>query len=290
MVTSHNYELDNLSITDCKTLDALFLLKDKLKELEPSKPMYIVPVTYTKGWTIDYVETPIDSYENIWVSGSLLKAGNTEELMVFNYKATKDFTEYALVCNGIMYTFSDENKSYFANTFMKGANTSIITYSVNDDVKTKEEMETFRARQEKDIHKTKDNIKAMSKVFNKANIEFAEKKIPLHIKYEVDEEGTYMSPVIRYKDIISDSLVCVIDNELSWAEVYAKRRIFYSLMTRDRLGIVRLSIETRRPNNKDIDIYIGECNLLSSNLTELATVIEILKTLCESYSLDFSLF
>jgi hypothetical protein len=91
----HNYELENLTIDEVKTLDALFLLKDKLEKFEPSKPCYIVPVTYTKGWTIDYVESSITEDEclnNIISNAYSLKANNIDALQVFNYKATNNLS------------------------------------------------------------------------------------------------------------------------------------------------------------------------------------------------------
>lgn len=292
----HNYELDNLTVKEVKTLDALFLLKDALIVLEPSKPVFIVPVTYTKGWTINYVETPIDDYKEIWALGSNLKSDESlqkaidEGLQVFNYKATKDYTEYALVCNGVMYTFSEENKTYFANTFMKGSQTSVIKYNSNDDVKTKDEVAEYRKITEQFQKQTKDNIKAITKVINKANLKFAEEKLPLHIKYDLDDELTFISPVFMYKDLESDKLVSIHDCDLKWDEIYSKRRIAYSLDVRERTGKIRLHLqEMRRPDSKDTDSYIKECQLLSSNLLELAVVTSILKRLTEEYCLDFML-
>ena len=292
----HNYELENLTIKDVKTLDALFLLKDALTVLEPSKPVYVLPVTYTEGWTINYVETSVDTYKDIWALAaplkndiSLVNAMN-EGLQVFNYKATKDYTEYAVICNGIMYTFSDENKTYFANSFMKGLTTSIITCDLNSDIKTKEEAEKYRANIESNKDKLKENEKALTRFIAEANIEFAQNKIPVHLKYKLNAAKTYIDVMVMFKDIEDGKLISPNNSSLSWDKIYLKRRLFFTLSIREFSGTIVVYNEVRTPDKRaEVSDFISQCNLLSDNLREYGQIIKILEELCNKYSLTFKL-
>lgn len=282
----HNYMLEDLELEDVVTLDALSLLKAELDiESEGQRPTILTKITYLKGYNIDYVQS-LDIAEIISKSQEFLKDSDLAE---YSFKAFKKYSEWAVLYNGLVYTYDSETKLYFAMKRMRGnTDTSIVEAGVA--VISREDALKFEKSQIEHRETKAKHMLAMKELINIVNIQFTEQKINVFIKYSLDEKVNYIDSGVVYKGMTNGLYnPNWSGNEISADEALAKRRVYYTFYLLESSGITKLSVDIIKPESGsgDLDMFCEGCVVLADGMLEYGRVAKILGEAALAVGLTF---